>query len=80
MVADDGSFAAEHVAPGPSQLVVLAPVAPSGPGAAPTQFQSITQRDVAVAEGETAVVDVATREVVVTGRLTRAGGRSQGSR
>ena len=73
MVADDGSFAAEHVAPGPSQLVVLAPVAPSGPGAAPTQFQSITQRDVAVAEGETAVVDVATREVVVTGRLTRAG-------
>ena len=71
-VSENGSFAAEHVTPGPSQVIVLAPVAASATGGG-AAFQSVTQRDVGVVEGETAVVEIATREVLVTGRLTRSG-------
>lgn len=71
-VADDGSFVVEHLAAGPALLSVLAPV--SGMAAFPgPSLQSVLERDVEVREGETSVVDLQAREVLVSGRVTRGG-------
>jgi hypothetical protein len=70
-VAPDGSFSIEHIAPGPSQVVVRSGLASTGPAA--SLLDTVTHRDVDVVEGETTAVEIATREVLVTGRLTRSG-------
>jgi hypothetical protein len=70
-IREDGSFVLEHVAPGPSSLWVLSPTTAQGPGI--HTLQPVIQRELEVVDGETSVVDVQTREVLVTGRVTRGG-------
>jgi len=71
-IREDGSFVLEHVPPGPSWLSVLSTEAARG-GPFGSSFQTVIQRELEVVDGETSVVDVQTREVLVTGRVTRAG-------
>ena len=71
-IREDGSFVLEHVPPGPSWLSVLSADATRS-GAFGGGFQTVIQRELEVVDGETTVVDVQTREVLLTGRVTRAG-------
>jgi hypothetical protein len=69
-IRDDGSFVLERVPPGPSWLSVLSvDTVRSGIFAGET----VIRREMEVVDGETSVVDIQTREVLVTGRVTRAG-------
>jgi len=69
---EDGSFVLERVPPGPSWLSVLS-VDAARSGAFGSGFQSVLQRELEVVDGETSVLELQTREVLVTGRVTRAG-------
>ncbi len=64
-VQSDGSFLIEHAAPGRHRLMLL-----TGSGGRLTNSQT---REVEVREGETALVDFTSREILVTGRVTRGG-------
>jgi hypothetical protein len=72
----DGSFVIDHVPAGRVNVVLMTRV-PSHPsiGASPgmTILAGVANREVEVREGETASVDIVTREVVVAGRVTRGG-------
>ena len=69
LVQDDGSFAIERVAPGPSVLMLLM----AGGGMEYSGTRNVMQREIDVREGETTIVDLQAREVLVSGRLTRRG-------
>ena len=69
---EDGTFVFEHLPPGPSWLSVLSADATRS-GAFGSGFQMVMQRELEVVDGETSVLEVQTREVLVTGRVTRAG-------
>ncbi len=71
-IREDGSFVLEHVAPGPSWLSVLSADAVRG-GAFGGAFSSVLRRELEVVDGETSFVELQTREVLVTGRVTRGG-------
>lgn len=72
----DGSFALDHVPAGRVNVVLMTRV-PSHPqvGGSPgmTILAGVASREVEVREGETTAIDMATREVVVSGHVTRGG-------
>jgi hypothetical protein len=79
---DSGAFVAEHVLPGRARVHVLAftpRVTPISTGALTTLSQ-IAMQPVELREGEAAVADVALRDVVVSGRVTRGGRAASGVR
>jgi hypothetical protein len=70
-----GAFVAEHIPPGRARVHVLAFAMGAMPVAsgAYTTFSEIAAEPVELSEGETAGLDVALRDVVVSGRVTRGG-------
>jgi hypothetical protein len=64
-IAPDGTFVAEHVPAGTVNVVLM-----EGSGG---QLSSRKEREVEILEGQTATVEFAPRDVLVTGRVTRAG-------
>jgi len=77
----DGSFVAEHVPAGRVQVSLLTRVSshPSiGGPPGMTILAGAVSREVEVREGETVSVDLVSREVVVAGRVTRAGQAAPG--
>ena len=79
---DGGAFVAEHVPPGGARVHVLAftpRTTPMSAGAV-TTLSPIAIQAVELREGETATVDVALRDVVVAGRVTRGGQAAAGIR
>ncbi len=66
VVQADGSFVVDHVPPGPCRVTVAAQ---AGPGL----FAGLRPIDVTVTADQTTTVDIVSREVVLTGRVTRAG-------
>ncbi len=76
---ENGGFAADHVSPGTAHVYVLAFTPGRGPRRAadvPT-LSPIGTATATLHDGETTTVDVALRDVVVSGRVTR-GGRGVG--
>ena len=65
MTTTDGRFAVEHVPVGRANVTLLL-----GSGG---QFQAGPSKEIEVQEGETAVAEFVSREILVTGRVTRAG-------
>ncbi|MFN8090789.1 MAG: carboxypeptidase-like regulatory domain-containing protein [Vicinamibacteria bacterium] len=72
-IGADGSYRVEHVPPGRVTVTVMAstPANPVVLGGGEDVLSSIASRDVEVHEEETARVDLALRDVVVAGRVTR---------
>jgi large repetitive protein len=64
-IAPDGSFVVEHVAAGTVNVVLM-----EGSGG---QLTSSKEREVELIEGQTATVEFVPRDILVTGRVTRAG-------
>jgi hypothetical protein len=62
----DGSFSVEHVVPGPTYVNLMANL---GGG----RMASMMSKQVDVREGETTSVDLSSREILVTGRVTKSG-------
>jgi protocatechuate 3,4-dioxygenase beta subunit len=62
----DGGFTIEHVAPGPTMVNLMASV---GPG----RMMSMMSKQVDVREGETTSVDFSSREILVSGHVTKSG-------
>ena len=62
----DGSFTIEHVAPGPTHVSLMA-------NAGPGQMMSMMSKQVEVREGETTSVDFSSREILVSGHVTKSG-------
>jgi carboxypeptidase family protein len=60
----DGTFVADHVPAGRASVSLLGESAPG-------QFVSLVSREVDVVEDQTVAVDLSTREVLVTGTVTR---------
>jgi hypothetical protein len=74
-IAPDGTFVLDHV-PAGRIMVTLMAFAPSSPmvkGSSANILTSVASREVEVREGETSPVDLSLRDVVVSGRVTRAG-------
>jgi hypothetical protein len=69
----DGSFTIEHIAPGPTQVSLMAS---AGPG----RMMSMLSKQVEVREGETTSVDFSSREILVSGHVTRSGTPLRGLR
>ena len=65
MTATDGRFAVEHVPVGRANVTLM--LGSAG------QFQSGPSKEIEVQEGETAVAEFVSREILVTGRVTRGG-------
>jgi hypothetical protein len=72
-VQPDGSFVVEHV---PAGRVRVSTMTSAGQG----QYRTAHSRETVLREGETARVDIVNREVLLTGRVTRAGGSAAGLR
>jgi hypothetical protein len=68
----DGSFAIEHVTPGRSSLMVL-PTTGRG-------VQTGVSRAIEVRAGETTTVDIVSREILLSGHVTRGGAPAAGLR
>lgn len=66
--ASDGSFLAERIPSGPALVMLM-----SGVGQMLEMLESVQQREIQVREGETTSVEFASREILVTGRVTRSG-------
>jgi large repetitive protein len=64
-IAPDGTFVVEHVAAGTVNVVLM-----EGAGG---QLTSSKEREVELIEGQTATVEFVPRDILVTGRVTRAG-------
>jgi hypothetical protein len=64
-IAPDGTFVVEHVAAGTVNVVLM-----EGSGG---QLSSSKEREVELLEGQTATVEFVPRDILVTGRVTRAG-------
>ena len=64
-IAPDGTFVVEHVAAGTVNVVLM-----EGSGG---QLTSTKEREVELLEGQTATVEFVPRDILVTGRVTRAG-------
>ena len=81
-LGDDGSFVADHLPPGTGAVTVMAyasgPYSDPGPGF--TSLTGIAQQEVELREGETTTVEIALRDVVIAGRVTRAGQPAPGIR
>ena len=79
---DSGAFVAEHVLPGRARVHVLAftPRATLISAGAVTTLSQVAVQPVELREGETERVDVALRDVVVSGRVTRGGQAASGMR
>jgi hypothetical protein len=69
---DDGSFASEHLTPGRYKVMVMA--------GNRSLYTNAQERDVDVREGETTAVEFVTRDILVTGRVTRSGVPAPGLR
>ena len=67
-VGADGRFAIDHVPPGSTRVNLMSLGAPGRPTSTSVQSKTVEAR-----EGETAVVDFLSREILATGRVTRAG-------
>jgi protocatechuate 3,4-dioxygenase beta subunit len=81
-LGDDGSFVAEHLPPGSASITVMtyAPGPYSDPGPGTTSLTGIAQQEAEVREGDTTAVEVALRDVVIAGRVTRGGQPAPGIR
>ena len=81
-LGDDGSFVADHLPPGPASVTVMTyapgPYSDASPGT--TSLTGIAQQDVEMREGDTTTVEVALRDVVIAGRVTRGGQPAPGIR
>ena len=64
-LAGDGSFAVEHVAPGRWRVMLMQ--------GGVSQLTSTLSKEVEVREGETAGVELITRDILISGRVTRGG-------
>jgi len=64
-IGPDGTFVVEHVAAGTVNVVLM-----EGTGG---QLTSSKEREIEVLEGQTATVEFVPRDILVTGRVTRAG-------
>jgi protocatechuate 3,4-dioxygenase beta subunit len=64
-ISPDGTFVVEHVAAGTVNVVLM-----EGSGG---QLTSTKEREVDLLEGQTATVEFVPRDILVTGRVTRAG-------
>jgi protocatechuate 3,4-dioxygenase beta subunit len=64
-VAADGSFVVEHVAPGRVRVLLMQ--------GTPSQMMSVMSKEAEVREGEATAVELSSREILVTGRVTRSG-------
>lgn len=71
ITGSDGTFVVEHVPAGRLQVFLMVAL---GPG----QFTNSISRDVEVGEGDTVSVEFTSREVLLTGRVTRSGGATPG--
>ena len=69
---EDGSFVVDRVPAGPSTLSVQSFTAGLG-GPMAAEFRTMVERQVEVVDGETSVVEIQTREILVKGRVTRGG-------
>ena len=82
VLGDDGSFVADHLPPGTASVTVMTyasgPYSDPGPGA--TSLTGIAMQEVELREGETTTVEVALRDVVIVGRVTRGGQPAPGIR
>jgi protocatechuate 3,4-dioxygenase beta subunit len=81
-IGDDGSFVADHLPPGTATVTVM--TYGSGlhgsPGPGVTSLTAIAAQEVEVREGETTTLEVALRDILVAGRVTRAGEPAPGIR
>ena len=81
-LGDDGSFVADHLPPGTASVTAMTyasgPYSDPGPGV--TSLTGIAMQEVELREGETTTVEVALRDVVVAGRVTRGGQPAPGIR
>jgi large repetitive protein len=70
-----GSFVLDHVPAGRTMVTLMAftPSSPMVMGSSTNILTSVASREVEVREGETTPVDLSLRDVVVAGRVTRAG-------
>jgi large repetitive protein len=73
VTAADGTFSLEHVTPGRARVMLMAR---EGSGT----FTSSQSREVEVQEGQTASVEFLSREILLSGRVTRGGGGYPGVR
>ena len=64
-VRSDGSFVVEHCAPGKAKAVLLAGTA--------GRYWDVLSKDIEVRDGDTTSVDLTLTDVLVSGRVTRAG-------
>jgi protocatechuate 3,4-dioxygenase beta subunit len=71
-IREDGTFLVERVPAGPSTLSVQSSATGLG-GPMSIAFQPVIEREIEVVDGETSVVDIQTREILVRGRVTRGG-------
>jgi hypothetical protein len=72
-IGPDGAFVADHVMPGRAmlELMAFASASPMMSGSSENILSSVVSRELEVREGETTQVDLALRDVVVEGRVTR---------
>jgi protocatechuate 3,4-dioxygenase beta subunit len=79
-IAGDGSFSMEHLSPGRTTVTAMA-FTPSSPlllGGGENVLTGVASREVDVRDGETSPVELALRDVVVAGKVTRAGQPASG--
>jgi len=69
----DGSFTIDHVAPGPTYVSLMA-------NAGSGRMMSMMSKQIEVREGETTSVDFSSREILVSGHVTRSGAPLPGLR
>ena len=82
VLGDDGSFVADHLPPGTASVTVMTygSGAYSDPDPGLTSLTGIAMQEVELREGETTAVEVALRDVVIAGRVTRGGQGAPGIR
>ncbi len=74
-ISADGSFVLDHMSPGRTMVNLMAftPASPMVIGSSANVLTGVASREVEVREGETTSGDISLRDVLVTGRVTRAG-------
>ena len=72
-IAADGSFAVDHIAPGPAtvNLMAFTPASAMASGPTANALTGIASQDVELREGETTTATFALRDVIVAGHVTR---------
>jgi protocatechuate 3,4-dioxygenase beta subunit len=79
-IAADGSFAVDHIAPGPAtvNLMAFTPTSAMASGPTANALTGIATQDVELREGETTTASFALRDVIVAGHVTRGGQPASG--